>query len=62
MEKIKFIKLLKDVNSFPDIKRPSRVTQLENLFAKEVKDNGFAGKFITYDGFVRLLQDIAIIR
>ena len=62
MEKLKYMKLLKDVNAFTDLKRPSRVTQLENLFAKEVKENGISNKFATYDGFVRLLQDIAIIR
>ena len=62
MEKLKYTKLLKDVNAFPDLKRPARVTQLENLFAKEVKDNGISNKFVTYDGFVRLLQDIAMIR
>eukprot|EP01035_Chromulina_nebulosa_P025478 gene25478-33250_t len=62
IEKLKYMKLLKDVNAFTDLKRPSRVTQLENLFAKEVKENGISNKFVTYDGFVRLLQDIAMIR
>jgi len=62
MEKIKFIKLMKDVNAFADIKRPARVQQLESLYSREVKENGIVNKFITYEGFVRLLQEIALIR
>jgi hypothetical protein len=33
IDRTKYLKLLKDISSFPDLKKPARSSQLENLFA-----------------------------
>ena len=63
MESSKFMKLLRQMNVFPDIKRPQRVSQLDLMFLKEVKgDNGINEKYVNYVGYCKLLQDIALLR
>ena len=58
----KFMKLMRDVKLFPDIKRPARTGQLEQIFSREVKTFGLAERYATYAGFCRVLQQIALIR
>jgi hypothetical protein len=63
VELSKFMKMVKDCRIFPDIKKPNRVGQLENLFLKELKsDSAIIDKYVNYTGFCRLLQEIALIR
>ena len=63
IELSKFMKMIKDCRIFPDIKKPNRVGQLENLFLKELKsDSAIIDKYVNYTGFCRLLQEIALIR
>ncbi|NDH68443.1 MAG: SDR family oxidoreductase [Gammaproteobacteria bacterium] len=63
MEQSKFLKTLREMKVFPDIKKPARISQLDLLFQKEVmSDNGIADKYVNYVGFCRLLQDVALIR
>eukprot|EP01041_Mallomonas_annulata_P001768 gene1768-3428_t len=58
----KFLKLLRDTKVFPDMKKPQRQGQLEQLFQKEVKTFGLADRYATYAGFCRVLQQVALIR
>lgn len=64
IERVKFIKLMKDVVAFPDLKRPARIAQLDMHFAKLVKmsEYGIVQKYLNYAGFVYLLKVIAVIR
>ena len=64
VERVKFIKLIKDVNAFPDLKRPARVAQLDMYFAKFVKsaEYGIVQKYLTYNGLVVLIKQIAVLR
>ncbi|RYH18119.1 hypothetical protein EON65_27580, partial [archaeon] len=63
VERAKFIKLLKEVQAFPDMKRPTRVNQLDAMFTKIVKgEYGIVQKYITYPGFVQLLKEVALVR
>lgn len=63
VEQSKFLKMLREMKVFPDIKKPARISQLDLLFQKEVmSDNGIADKYVNYVGFCRLLQDVALIR
>lgn len=63
IERSKFIKLMRDVEAFPDLKRPARIAQLDMLFMREAKGEfGIVQKFIMYQGFCRLLQDVALLR
>jgi hypothetical protein len=62
IDRTKYLKLLKDIHSFPDLKKPARSSQLDTLFMKEVKENGIVQKYITYAGFLRLLREIALLR
>ena len=61
IDRTKYLKLLKEINSFPDLKKPARSSQLENLFMKEVKENGIVQKYVTYSGFLRLLKEISLL-
>lgn len=58
----KWMKLIKEAKIFPDMKTPRRSAMIEALFAKEVKTFGIADKYITYAGFVRILQQCAVMR
>lgn len=63
IEKTKFIKLMRDVEAFPDLKRPARVAQLDMHFMREVKsENGIVSKYITFAGFQRLMRDVSVLR
>lgn len=63
IERTKFIKLVRDVIGFPDLKRPARVAQLDMLFQKLVKTSyGIVQKYLTYPGFCQLIKDVAIMR
>lgn len=63
IERSKFIKLMKDVTAFPDLKRSARISQLEMYFTKILKSEyGVVQKYINYAGFCQLLRDIALIR
>ena len=63
VESSKFMKMVRNMNLFPDIKRPARVSQLDLLFMKEAtSDNGINDKYVNYVGFCRLIQDLALIR
>ena len=63
IERTKFIKLIRDVNAFPDIKRPARLAQIDNAFQKMVKSSyGIVQKYITYPGFVQLVKELAVLR
>ena len=63
IEKSKFIKLIKEVNGFPDLKRSARIAQLEMYFMKILKSEyGIVQKYINYAGFCQLLKDVALIR
>jgi len=63
IESSKFMKLLRAINVFPDIKRPQRVSQIDLMFLKEVQgENGISAKYVSYVGYCKLLQDIALLR
>lgn len=63
IDRSKFIKLIRDVNAFPDLKRPARVAQLDMIFQKLVKsDFGIVQKYISFPGFCQLLKETALIR
>ncbi len=59
----KWLKLMKDTKIFPDMKKPARVGQCENIFIRERQgENGIVEKYINYEGFCKALVDIAIVR
>jgi len=63
IERTKFMKLIRDVVAFPDLKRPARVAQLDMLFQKIVKTSyGIVQKYLTYPGFCHLVKEVALIR
>jgi hypothetical protein len=63
IERSKFIKLMRDVNAFPDLKRSARTAQLEMYYTRILKSEyGIVSKFINYAGFCQLLKEIALIR
>ena len=63
IEASKFMKFVRNMQIFPDIKRPARVSQLDLMFMKEVNsENGVNDKYVNFVGFTRLVQDIALIR
>lgn len=63
IERMKFIKLIKDVSAFPDLKRPARIAQLDMYFQKVVKSEyGIVQKYINYHGFCYLLKLISLVR
>lgn len=63
IERMKFLKLMKDTKAFPDLKRPARVAQLDMYFQKVVKsDYGIVQKYITYKGFCYLLKIVSLLR
>jgi hypothetical protein len=63
IERSKFIKLMRDVTAFPDLKRSARIAQLEMYYTRIVKSEyGIVQKFINYAGFCQLLREIALVR
>lgn len=64
VERAKFIKLVKDVNAFPDLKRPARIAQLDMHFAKFAKsaEYGIVQKYLTYNGLVVFIKQVAVLR
>lgn len=63
VDRTKFIKLMRDVTAFPDLKRSARTAQLDMYFMRVLKsEHGIVSKFINYAGFCQLLRDIALIR
>jgi hypothetical protein len=59
----KWLKMCRDIRVFPDFKKPARMGQCENIFIKEMKgEHGIMEKYITYEGFCRCMQEIALIR
>ena len=47
IESSKFMKVLRNMNIFPDIKRPQRVSQLDLMFLKECNsENGINDKYV----------------
>lgn len=63
IERTKFIKLIRDVTAFPDLKRPARIAQLDMLFQKLVKSSyGIVQKYLTYPGFCELVKEVALLR
>lgn len=64
IERTKFIKIMKEVAAFPDIKRPTRVSQLELCYQKLLKSGEYSivSKYITYSGFCQLIKEVALIR
>lgn len=63
VERSKFIKLMRDITAFPDLKRSARISQLEMYFMRILKSEyGIVSKFINYAGFCQLLREIALVR
>ena len=63
IESSKFIKMVRECKIFPDIKKPARLSQIDFLFQAEAKgENGLVEKYVTYTGFCKLVQELAIIR
>lgn len=63
IERIKFIKLIRDVQAFPDLKKPARLAQIDMLFQRIVKsENGIVQKYINYIGFCQLIKELALVR
>jgi hypothetical protein len=63
IEKTKFLKLIRDVTAFPDLKRPARMSQIETYFMKTVKSSfGIVQKYISYPGFCQLIKELSILR
>ena len=59
----KWLKMLDKIRVFPDMKKPSRMGQCEQIFVRETRgEYGIAEKYVTYEGVCRALQDIALIR
>jgi tetratricopeptide (TPR) repeat protein len=59
----KFMKMIKETKIFPDIKKPARIGQLEQLFQQELKtEDSIIDKYVNYAAFCRLLQEVALIR
>lgn len=64
IERTKFIKLIRDVNAFPDLKRPARLAQIDNYFQKIVKTPAFGivQKYVSFSGFCQLVKELSVIR
>jgi hypothetical protein len=63
IDSAKFLRLIKEMRIFPDIRRGPRVSQLEELFKSQAKqDIGSKSRVVLLDGFRQLLKDMALIR
>lgn len=58
----KFLKLITDIDIFPDIKKPARIVQLESAFFKEVNGSNGNETCVNYTGFCCLLMEVCLIR
>ncbi|KAJ1418333.1 hypothetical protein B484DRAFT_142728 [Ochromonadaceae sp. CCMP2298] len=63
IERSKFVKLLRDTAAFPDMKRSSRVAQVEMHHQIMTRsDFGINQKYVNFAGFVLLLKTMALLR
>eukprot|EP00981_Chlorochromonas_danica_P003743 scaffold688_cov149-Ochromonas_danica.AAC.1 len=63
VDRNKLVKLLKEVQAFPDLKRPARIAQIDALFQKLVKtDMGIVQKYLSFVGFVQWVKDVSLLR
>ena len=59
----KWIKLLRETEVFPDLKKPVRLSQMDIIFKVEAKGpQGYSDKYVNLAGFSKMLHKVAVIR